>query len=341
MTAPRCCIPRVLPSESLRPQRHTATDGRARALVEYRKLWINGSTLRVQWRGGSAAQRASAREQALRWTEHANLRFVFDAGPEAEIRVAFDETDGAWSYVGTDARSIPASMPTLNLGFEDGGTACHEFGHAIGMGHEHQSPFGGLLWNEARVIAELGGSPNFWTEAEVRSNVLEKYAVDQIRGTEFDPESIMLYAFPASWTLDGYATHENADLSAQDCAFIASAAAYPGRTGVTTPAPNWTELPIDKGSVMARLGQPGEEDLFSFLIEKAGRYAVRTSGSEDVVMKLYGPNEVTRFIAEDDDSGYGYNALIRRSLSVGRYFAQVRHFSARGVGDYGIRVGRA
>ena len=44
-------------------------------------------------------------------------------------------------------------------------------------------------------------------------NVLRKYSVNQINGTDFDPDSIMLYFFPASWTLNGIATKANERLS--------------------------------------------------------------------------------------------------------------------------------
>ena len=43
----------------------------------------------------------------------------------------------------------------MNLGFLDGGTAAHEFGHAIGLGHEHQNPAGGIEWNEEVVLRDL------------------------------------------------------------------------------------------------------------------------------------------------------------------------------------------
>ena len=128
------------------------------------------------------------REQAGWWTAHANLRFNFNDAPGAEIRISFDPNDGAWSYVGTDCRGIPLNEATMNLGFMDGGTTAHEFGHAIGLAHEHQNPAGGIEWNEEVVIRELARPPNLWDEATARHNVLRKYSADQINGTRFDPD---------------------------------------------------------------------------------------------------------------------------------------------------------
>ena len=132
------------------------------------------------------------------------MKFNFNNAPNAEIRTSFDSQDRAWSYIGTDCRSILLNEATMNLGFLDGGTAAHEFGHAIGLAHEHQNPAGGIEWNEEVVIRECAKSPNFWDEETTRHNVLRKYSVDQINGTDFDPKSIMLYFFPASWTLNGF-----------------------------------------------------------------------------------------------------------------------------------------
>ncbi len=125
----------------------------------------------------------------------------------------------------------------MNLGFLDGGTAAHEFGHAIGLAHEHQNPRGGIQWNEPVVIQELAKSPNFWDEETTRHNVIRKYSADQINGTDFDPDSIMLYFFPASWTLNGIATKANDVLSAIDKQFIAGAKMYPKLGGVDTRGP--------------------------------------------------------------------------------------------------------
>jgi len=54
-------------------------------------------------------------------------------------------------------------------------------------------------------------------------------------------------------------------------------------------------------------------------------------------MKLFGPNSPTALIAEDDDSGVGYNARIAGNLIEGKYYAQVRHYNrANGMGNYSI-----
>jgi len=330
------CFDRVLPRDLFRPQALAPPrGGRVRAIAPIGKTWMNGSVLHVRFLGGTPAQRALVREQAGWWTEVANLQFVFDDSPQAEIRIAFDPADGAWSYVGTDCRGIPSAEPTMNLGFTDGGTTAHEFGHAIGLAHEHQNPAGGIVWNEPVVIAALAGSPNFWDEATVRHNVLDKYRFDQVKGTQFDPESIMLYFFPGSWVKSGIGTKSNDVLSALEKTFIASKDAYP-RIPVQA-----VELTINAAPTSASIGKPGEEDLFTFTVKTSGRHVIETGGQTDVVMKLFGPNSQTKLLAEDDDAGVGLNARIAVSLIPGQYFAQVRHYNkARGTGSYSIKVSR-
>ena len=337
---PKVCTDRVLPAEQMKFHATARRGGRIRAIMPIGKLWMNGSTLRVRFIGGGAAQRATAREQAMWWTQHANLNFNFNDAPDAEIRVAFDSADGAWSYIGTDNRGIPLNQPTMNLGFLDGGTAGHEFGHAIGLAHEHQNPAGGIEWNEATVIRSLSGPPNNWDEATIRHNVLNKYQADQIRGTAFDPDSIMLYFFPGSWVKSGVGTHANEVLSAVDKAYIASAQAYPKTAPTVVDA---VALKVNATRrTSATIGKPGEEDLYRFQVGTGGTHLIDTRGPTDMVMKLFGPNSHTNVIAEDDDSGVETNALIRADLIPGEYFVQVRHYNrARGTGNYTVKVRRA
>jgi hypothetical protein len=122
-----------------------------------------------------------------------------------------------------------------------------------------------------------------------------------------------------------------------DKQFVAGAKMYP-RVGPTLD--DATPLALNpRRRTPARIGSFGEEDLFRFRAERDGHYVVDTRGPTDVVMKLFGPDLPTALIAEDDDSGYAFNARIAADLLAGDYWVQVRHYNReRGVGDYSIKV---
>jgi hypothetical protein len=335
--APKICFDRILPQDLIKPRNVDLVlqpNGRVRAISPLQKQWVNGSTIRIRFMSGTPEQQELVRGIAPQWTEYANLKFEFTDDPRAEIRVTFDANDGAWSYVGTDNSGIPLHAATLNLGWQDQGVILHEFGHMLGLSHEHQNPEGGLSWNEEIVIRDLSGPPNFWDEPTIRHNVLDKYSADQIHGTEFDADSIMLYAFPDNWTKNPGGTHENTELSMLDKAFVQSAKMYPGRSAPQVEA---TELAVTAGT-HGKIGKPGEEDLYKFVVERAGRYLIETSGDSDLFMTLFGPNSRTQKLAEDDDSGPDTNPQISAILQPGEYYARVRHYSAQATGEYEIRV---
>lgn len=333
--ARKMCFDRLLPNQLNRPMRTRMIGGKNRAISLIGKQWPNGSKIRIRFLGGTAEQQEMVREIAPIWTQHANLDFEFTDDPRAEIRVTFDPNDGAWSYVGTDNLTIPLHAATLNLGWLDKGVILHEFGHMIGLSHEHSNHEGGIEWNEAEVIKDLSGPPNFWDEATIRHNVLTKYKADQIHGTEFDPASVMLYAFPAEWTTNMGGTQENEDLSENDKAFVASSVMYPGRNSKKATTPK--ELDVLRGA-LAEISTDGEENLFNFHVKEEGIHIVETTGSTDLILTLFGPNSKTRKVSEDDDSGNGRNSRIVSELTPGEYFAVVRHFDPSATGEYRIMV---
>lgn len=88
----------------------------------------------------------------------------------------------------------------------------------------------------------------------------------------------------------------------------------------------------------AAISAQNESDLYRFNIVNQATYTVKTEGSTDTFLTLYGPGSQTLEVATDDDSGVGRNSQIRMDLSPGEYFARIRHFSRFGTGSYSIMV---
>lgn len=334
--APKMCFDKILPGNLNRPHRmRQIGSGPMRAVAPIGKIWLNRTKLTISFIGGTKSQRDAVKKHAPEWTEYADLEFEFNDDPNATIRISFDPELGAWSYIGTDNKNIRPPQATMNLGWVDRAVILHEFGHMIGLGHEHQNPDGGILWNEQVVIDNLSQPPNEWSEATTRFNVLDKYSRDNIHGTEFDPDSIMLYFFDGSWTLNRpQGTKANLVLSETDKKFIASSVMYPGAK--TTPE-EIIEIPVfdaTHGSISSH----GEEDMFTFTITEMKPYIIETNGGTDLYLSLFGPDDRSELITQDDDSGLGRNPRVEVVLSPGTYYAQVRHFDALQLGDYTIQV---
>jgi hypothetical protein len=200
------------------------------ALISVKK-WPNLKKLRVRFLDGTATQKAKVQAQAKSWEKFANVQIVFGNDPGAEVRVSFKADPGSWSAVGTDClvkKYFPTDEPTMNFGWLEDNTPAteyrrvvvHEFGHALGCIHEHQSPTEQLKWDKAAVYATFSGPPNNWSKADIDSNILEKYSPAGISASVFDIKSIMLYQFDASLFIDHKGTPENTKLSPLDKSFI-------------------------------------------------------------------------------------------------------------------------
>lgn len=207
----------------------------ARAAFQKRGLWLNGSTLRIRFMNGTGAQKRFVQETSAEWTKYANLKFKFVDDGKTDLRIAFDKGQGSWSYVGTDNLEIPQHAATMNLGWldrwqpTDSGTVLHEFGHAIGLVHEHMRP-GAFEWNRDAVIADLSGPPNYWDVETIEENVLDAYDAQELVSTgAIDRHSIMMYSYPSEWLIGAEGTPNNETLSDLDKEHAQMV--YPGASG--------------------------------------------------------------------------------------------------------------
>ena len=90
---------------------------RLQAVIMKGKQFPQGSTLNVEFIGGSSQQHQIVRSAVDReLVPHINLQFNWGTS-NGDIRISFNPSDGAWSYIGTDVYTIPAGLPTMNLGW--------------------------------------------------------------------------------------------------------------------------------------------------------------------------------------------------------------------------------
>ncbi|KAM0231179.1 hypothetical protein ACHAP5_011165 [Fusarium lateritium] len=190
--------------------------------------WRNGRIIRVKLLNGSEKIQTKIKQYASVWNEFSGVTFVFSEADNAEVRVNVDESGKSWSTIGTDCLAVPVGQQTMNFGWltddtqdmEFSRVVTHEFGHALGCIHEHQSPAGGIPWDKEKAY-EYYMSFNKWSREEVDRNIFDYYTFTLSRFSEVDKTSIMMYEIPASITTDGYHTVQNTRLSDTDKTFIA------------------------------------------------------------------------------------------------------------------------
>lgn len=223
---------------------------------------------------------------ATRWTDDILLKFTRskDNDPSADIRVTFQGRGQYYSLIGTQSKQ--GTTPSMNLGFRPGTPdwdrpeerqrlVLHEFGHALGLHHEHKHPSMGLNLN--RVIEYYSPRLPGYGPAQIQQQFVA-LSVDEIdpKFKEFsqepDPDSIMMYELPPGMSekfpqgLKG-----GNDLSTKDREGIAK---LYGNDVTFAPGPQGLEIRVgspakqaywlfgkDKGVFHVRIDSPGEYEL--------------------------------------------------------------------------------
>lgn len=270
------------------------------AVFQTSAAWNSGmgqpATIRVCFLDNErvAGMREKVKTYARLWSKACGVTFQFDAPQSAsDIRIKFN-APGFRSYVGTESRTFEDSMW---LGFTGGEKerdvqrlVLHEFGHAIGLCHEHQHPESGIEWNLPVAIARLApGLPAGTPEPEIRKQLeLGPPNGRKFKIEPFDADSIMLYRlspdmvrghFDPAWNKDNF------ELSAGDKK-IARMIYGPGTDPLPSDEEAPKELKVDGPPLADDIKNDVDVDRFFFDAPRFGRYTITVMGDAYVHVDL-------------------------------------------------------
>lgn len=212
-------------------------------VIAKNKVWQPGKKIIVTFIDGTDNYKDQVKKYSNEWSQYANIDFIYYNHPSevpknqvADIVISFNN-QGDYSSIGNDSHvKIKNDKHSMNLGmFKKGNrilnryVTLHEFGHALGLEHEHQN------YNRKFVIDEKNAKSYCktvaFTDQECLDFVIKKFEKNEnTYFSLYDPYSIMHYDLHQSISVEKIHFRSNHTLSLIDKIEVAKL--YPGRMSV-------------------------------------------------------------------------------------------------------------
>jgi hypothetical protein len=206
-------------------------------------FWSTGQTLRISFLGApDEAFKRQIVDIGSQWLEHAQLNFALLDNDQRHAEIVI-RTDGPETLNQSDYGRYRSDTngETMTLGVKPAdpnlhAMVLHEFGHALGLYHEHQHPDAGIAWDKAalrrylstRFSEEERAHPDYDEIAERLISQNYDPITYQPRITlRYDQKSIMHYPINNAYTVGDHASDWAVELSAKDKQFMRMI--YPGK----------------------------------------------------------------------------------------------------------------
>jgi len=123
-----------------------------------------------------------------------NLRFQIGRTGDSVVTIKVNPAQGPTANISGNTTGIGTKNPVVSIYTLKQGTILHEFGHAMGMFHEHQnpSPNNPIQWDKAAVYAFYVDKQH-WKKDSVDSQILNRRNKAKSLYTAWDTKSIMNY----------------------------------------------------------------------------------------------------------------------------------------------------
>lgn len=217
----------TIPTDEEAQVRPTPRTRSKRGIGATHRRWPQNSTVTIGFQEVKKEQEDLIKAAFSKISPHVNLKFKFVAGPDADIRVGPNTVKGqnGSSWVGIQAKTAPATEPTLSIDFNRPAekviaTALHEGMHAIGVLHEHQHPDRTIEFDEKEL-------DKTFKDAADPKELAKETVLDTIKRqkngptfTPYDQKSIMHYEFTSKELNGGAAVLKSNELSEGDIALL-------------------------------------------------------------------------------------------------------------------------